>query len=80
MASMDKAGEGELDFPNRFPDVANFVVKDTLHLSDYSHITTWLNINIKTSYTSSMMKMNPKKTKIMPFQKRARKMMIFPFL
>ena len=29
--------------------VANFVVKDPLHLSDHSPITTWLNINKKTS-------------------------------
>ena len=29
--------------------VANFVVKDQLHLSDHSSITTWLNINKKKS-------------------------------
>ena len=34
--------------------VANFVVKDPLHLSDHSPITTWLNINKKTSYNHTI--------------------------
>ena len=35
--------------------VANFVVKDPLHLSDHSAITTWMNINQKTSYNHTML-------------------------
>ena len=35
--------------------VANFVVKDPLHLSDHSAITTWLNINKKTSYNHTIL-------------------------
>ena len=35
--------------------VANFVVKDPLHLSDHSPITTWLNINQKTSYNHTIL-------------------------
>ena len=35
--------------------VANFVVKDPLHLSDHSPITTWLNINKKTSYNHTIL-------------------------
>ena len=36
------------------PHVTNFVVKDPLHLSDHSPITTWLNINKKTSYNHTI--------------------------
>ena len=35
--------------------VTNFVVKDPLHLSDHSPITTWLNINKKTSYNHTIL-------------------------
>ena len=35
--------------------VANFVVKDPLHLSDHSPITAWLNINKKTSYNDTIL-------------------------
>ena len=35
--------------------VANFVVKDPLHLSDHSPITNWLNINKKTTYNHSIL-------------------------
>ena len=34
--------------------VANFVVKDPLHLSDHSPSTAWLNINKKTSYNHTI--------------------------
>ena len=37
------------------PHVANFVVKDPLHLSDHSPITTCLNINEKTSYNHTIL-------------------------
>ena len=36
-------------------NVANFVVEDPLHLSDHSPITTWLNINKKTSYNHTIL-------------------------
>ena len=35
--------------------VANFVFKDPLRLSDYSPITTWLNINQKMSYNHTIL-------------------------
>ena len=35
--------------------VANFVDKDPLHLSDHSPITSWLNINKKTSYNHTIL-------------------------
>ena len=35
--------------------VANFVVKDPLFLLDHSPITTWLNINKKTSYNPTIL-------------------------
>ena len=35
--------------------VANFALKDPLHLSDHSPITTWLNINKKTSYNHTIL-------------------------
>ena len=35
--------------------VGNFVVKEPLHLSDHSPITTWLNINKKTSYNHTIL-------------------------
>ena len=35
--------------------VANFAVKDPLHLSDHSPSTTWLNINKKTSYNHTIL-------------------------
>ena len=35
--------------------VEYFVVKDPLHLSDHSPITTWLNINKKTSYNHTIL-------------------------
>ena len=35
--------------------VANFVVKDPLHLSDHSPITTWLKVNKKTSYNHNIL-------------------------
>ena len=35
--------------------VANFVLKDPLHLSDHSPITTWLNINQKMSYNHTIL-------------------------
>ena len=35
--------------------IPNFVVKDPLHLSDHSAITTWLNINKKTSYNHTIL-------------------------
>ena len=35
--------------------VANFVVKDPLHLSDHSPIISWLNINKKTSYNHTIL-------------------------
>ena len=35
--------------------VANFVVKGPLHLLDHSPITTWLNINKKTSYNPTIL-------------------------
>ena len=34
---------------------ANFVVEDPLQLSDHSPITTWLNINKKTSYNHTIL-------------------------
>ena len=36
-------------------NVANFGVKDPLHLSNHSPITTWLNINKKTSYNHTIL-------------------------
>ena len=35
--------------------IPNFVVKDPLHLSDHSAITTWLNNNKKTSYNHTIL-------------------------
>ena len=38
--------------------VANFVVKDPLHLSDHSPITTWLNINKKSNYNHTILEVH----------------------
>ena len=54
-----KNGVSVADYAVRDQDllsqVANFVVKDPLHLSDHSPITTWLNINKKTSYNHTIL-------------------------
>ena len=40
---------------DRLSHVEYFIVKDPLHLSDHSPITTWLNINKKTSYNHTIL-------------------------
>ena len=54
-----KNGVSVVDYAVRDQDllshVANFVVKDPLHLSDHSPITTWLNINQKMSYNHTIL-------------------------
>ena len=54
----DKNGVSVVDYAcdqDLLSHVANFVVKDPLNLSDHSSITTWLNINKKTSYNHTIL-------------------------